>query len=166
MIGDPPAERGQLAYPAVQDLADAGINASFAQFQVREPDADPLIQAATRGYEFAGGDAYSKADGDGHLHIHLTLVPKFAGVVASLVSNDVEVFHHIATCGFSPPPPWVVFPHVDPLGLGALQGDVAYWQRQFWSPYWNSLTPTERDAYLTSNNASADWADCIRLHST
>lgn len=154
-----------IAYPAVHDLADAGIKAFFAQFQVRESDADQLVQAATRGYERADGDAYSRVGEDGHFHIHLTRAPKFAGVVVSIVSDDVEVFHHIAECGFSPPPPWTVFPHLDPLGLGALQGDVAYWWRQFWSPFWNSLGPAERDACLLSNNASASWADCVRLHS-
>ncbi|WP_244138119.1 hypothetical protein [Burkholderia vietnamiensis] len=142
-----------------------GIRAFFAQFQVRESDAALLVQVATRGYEPAGGAAYSKVAGGAHFHIHLSWAPKFAGVVVSLVSDDAEVFHHIAEGRFSPPPPWTVFPHLDPLGLGALQGDVAYWWRQFWSPFWNSLSPVERDTYLTSNSASADWADCVRLHS-
>lgn len=154
-----------IAYPVVQDLAEAGIRAFFAQFQVRESDAALLVQVATRGYEPAGGAAYSKVAGGAHFHIHLSRAPKFAGVVVSLVSDDAEVFHHIAEGRFSPPPPWTVFPHLDPLGLGALQGDVAYWWRQFWSPFWNSLSPIERDTYLVSNNTSADWADCVRLHS-
>lgn len=154
-----------IAYPPVQNLAEAGINAFFAQFQTRESDAAPVVQAATRGYEPAGGAVYSKVAGGAQFHIHLSRAPRFAGVVVSLVSDDAGVFHRIAEHTFSPPPPWVVFPHLDPLGLGPLQGDVAYWWHRFWSPYWNSLTPTERDAYLTSNNASADWADCVRLHS-
>lgn len=155
-----------VAYPVVQDLAEAGIKAFFAQFQVCESDAAPLVQAATRGYESAGGAAYSKVGGGAHFHIHLSQAPKFSGVVVAVVSDDAEVFQHIAECGFSPPPPWAVFPHLDPVGLGALQGDVAYWWRQFWSPFWNGLTPAERDTYLASNNASADWADCVRLHAT
>lgn len=154
-----------VAYPVVQDLAEARIGAFFAQFQVCESDVTPLVQAATRGYEPAGGAAYSKAGEGAHFHIHLSQAPKFAGVVVSLVSDDAEVFRRIAEGRFSPPPPWAVFPRLDPLGLGALQGDVAYWWRQFWSPFWNSLAPTERDTYLVSNNASADWADCLRLHS-
>lgn len=154
-----------VAYPVVQDLAEAGIRAFFAQFQVCESDVAPLVQATTLGYEPAGGAAYSKASGGEHFHIHLSQAPKFSGVVVAVVSDDAEVFHHIAECGFSPPPPWTVFPNLNPLGLGALQGDVAYWWRQFWSPYWNSLSPVERDTYLTSNSASADWADCVRLHS-
>ncbi|MGS1073535.1 hypothetical protein [Burkholderia glumae] len=154
-----------VAYPVVQDLAETGIRAFFAQFQVRESDAALLVQVATDGYDGAGGDAYSRDSEDGHFHIHLSRAPKFAGVVVAVVSDDAEVFHRIAERRFSPPPPWAVFPHLDPLGLGALQGDVAYWWRQFWSPFWNSLSPTERDTYLTSNNASADWADYVRLRS-
>ena len=151
------------AYPAVQNLAEAGINALFSQFQVRESDAASLVQAATPGYEPTGGAAYSKVVGGVQFHIHLNREPKFAGVVVSLVSNDAEVFQRIAEHSFSPPPPWSVFPHLDPLGLGALQGDVEYWWRQFWRPFWNSLSPTEQEVYLISNNASADWADCVRL---
>ncbi|ARK80142.1 hypothetical protein BOC40_06685 [Burkholderia pseudomallei] len=155
-----------IAYPAVQNLAEVGINAFFAQFQVRESDAAPLAQAATHGYEPAGGAAYSKVTGGAHFRIHLSRTPKFAGVVVSLVSDDVEVFHRIAEHRIPPPAPWTVFTHLDPLELGPLQGDVAYWWRQFWRPFWNSLSATERGVYLISNNASADWAACVRFHST
>lgn len=161
-----PLRQPDIAYPAVQNLAEAGISAFFAQFQVRESDAASLVQATTHGYEPAGGVAYSKFAEGAQLHIHLSRAPKFAGVVVSLVSDDAEVFQRIAEHSFSLPPPWSVFPHLDPLGLGALQGDVAYWWSHFWRPFWNSLSPAEQEAYLISNNASADWANCVRFHSS
>lgn len=39
------------------------------------------------------------------------------------------------------PPPWVVFPRMEPLEAAADQGAQEAWVDQVWRPFWASLAP-------------------------
>lgn len=60
------------------------------------------------------------------------------------------------------PPPWQVFPGMQPADAGARQGAQEAWVDQVWRPFWSALTPSQRQAYLAHWGASEEWQQAIR----
>jgi hypothetical protein len=59
-------------------------------------------------------------------------------------------------------PPWQVFPDLTPADAGARQGAQEAWVDQVWRPFWATLTPAQRQAYLDHWGASDEWRHAIR----
>jgi hypothetical protein len=60
------------------------------------------------------------------------------------------------------PPPWKIFPTMQPLEVAARQGLQEAWVDQVWRPFWATLTPLQRERYFAHWQASAAWKDAIR----
>lgn len=60
------------------------------------------------------------------------------------------------------PPPWQLFPDMQPWQVAARQGVQEAWVDQVWRPFWAGLSPTQRDAYLAHWQASEPWQQAIR----
>jgi hypothetical protein len=60
-------------------------------------------------------------------------------------------------------PPWVVFPFIEPEGLGGHlnQGVAEPWFEQCWGPFWNGLSDEQKREYLDHWNATPEWRDAI-----
>jgi hypothetical protein len=57
-----------------------------------------------------------------------------------------------------PPPPWVAFPGKRPSANAWQRPDGgAWWFCDFWLPFWDSLLPGERAAYLDRHRAPEPW---------
>lgn len=62
-------------------------------------------------------------------------------------------------------PPWVRFPgcgEMGPIWGGWRQGYGEQWLHETWLPYWRSLAPEERRAYLSQNPPpSPEWIEYL-----
>ncbi len=47
-----------------------------------------------------------------------------------------------------PKPPWIEYPGSEPFWGGWRQGFSEGWRLRVWFPFWQRLTPEEKDAYL------------------
>jgi hypothetical protein len=61
------------------------------------------------------------------------------------------------------PPPWQVFPQLQPHELGATQGQQEAWLDSVWRPFWQALNDAERESYLNFWRATKDWREWIRF---
>jgi hypothetical protein len=99
-------------------------------------------------------------------HALLSTKAEFAGEMAYLITNDLELLKTLTSAGFNPPAPWVAFPECGPM-IFNLQGDAQYWFENMWDPYWESLSLAEQSDFLTMKKPDgiadwADWVDAIR----
>lgn len=85
------------------------------------------------------------------------------GIRLLLISNSVELFKSLPD--LAPPSPWAAFPEVDADGLGALQGSLEYWWTHYWWPYWISLDPQQRAAWLNDSRHPEGWREYVHLQS-
>jgi hypothetical protein len=60
-------------------------------------------------------------------------------------------------------PPWKVFPAFTPSMLPATQGAEESWFDEEWRPFWASLSPLERHAYLDHWDATEEWRDALEF---
>jgi hypothetical protein len=61
------------------------------------------------------------------------------------------------------PPPWRVFPDMQPLQVAARQGAQEAWADHVWRPFWAALSPVQRQTYFDHWGASDEWRDAIRM---
>ncbi|WP_161940242.1 hypothetical protein, partial [Cupriavidus necator] len=155
-------------YPEISSLLPgAGINAFYAHFQLESDKVHGFIEGIKTGFDKIDEHLYTRRSGNevGDFFISIALNDEFSGSIVSMMTNDVSVFCRIAVANSGPPPPWVAFPEIsEPLKLGFLQGDIEYWWDNYWSPFWESLTAEEREAYLGRRGATKEWKRCIWLH--
>jgi hypothetical protein len=88
--------------------------------------------------------------GSHHVYVHLV------GVNASFLD---ECLNANARHGMFPSP-WVAFPRSYP-GSGWNQGVNEDWIRLAFLPFWSTLNPASREAYLEHWGASTEWADWL-----
>ncbi|TBU76595.1 hypothetical protein DNK06_17135 [Pseudomonas daroniae] len=83
------------------------------------------------------------------------------GVALVLVSNSTRLLQVLPN--LAPPEPWQVFPDIDALGLGSLQGSVAHWWQCYWWPYWQSLSQEQRNEWLHNPAHPEAWREYVQL---
>jgi hypothetical protein len=64
------------------------------------------------------------------------------------------------------PPPWKAFPQLTPDGLAShlKQGVTDAWFDQQWRPFWSGLSVEQKNEYLESWRATAEWRDALAFH--
>jgi hypothetical protein len=84
-----------------------------------------------------------------------------------LLTNDIELIDRLALETFSPNPPWIMYPDLGPL-TSLNQGEPEYWEMTVWLPFWRSLAPDQRDAYIERRSIDAlsymsaeEWDDWV-----
>ncbi len=89
---------------------------------------------------------------------------EFEGRVIRLVTDSVNFLNEIDLHGFSVPPPWVVFKDYNPHWWGgSMQGGQGYYDDEFFSPFFNNLSPEHRNNYYCKYGASQDWKNALEL---
>lgn len=81
-----------------------------------------------------------------------------------VVTNSAEFVHAVKALPLSPPLPWDAFPSLRPQDYGSLQGRLDFWWQYIWLPFWNNLTPDEKDAFLMQNDVNEEWREFIFCH--
>ena len=94
----------------------------------------------------------------------LRMQSEFGGVLLNLVTDSPALLASIHAQKIAPPAPWQAFPTVDVGCMDTLQGELAFWWSQHWTPYWSRLDENERLQYLQLNNVPAAWKDFLSLH--
>lgn len=59
----------------------------------------------------------------------------------------------------TPLPPWIQFPGSDPLWKGWRQGKSKSWLYDVWVPFWQHLSPEQRDLFLKRNPYPNNFKD-------
>jgi hypothetical protein len=62
-------------------------------------------------------------------------------------------------------PPWKVFSEISPSDVSAhtRQGRAEPYFDEIWRPFWTSLSPTQRTAYLDHWHATPAWRDAMSI---
>lgn len=155
------------AFPPKIFLGDKGVHAYRTEFMVSSEDAARVARAIASEFEcVSDGPLQEGSARNGAKAVHFSLRPEFAGAVVTIVTNSGALLATIDGLGLRPPPPWRVFPDIDPEAVGSLQGSAAYWWDWFFLPFWRAATSAERQRYLEDFKASPDWRECIELHTS
>jgi len=56
-------------------------------------------------------------------------------------------------------PPWVIYPASEPKHYN--WGETKEWLNRVWMPFWKSLTPEERRAYVKERDTPLAWQDLL-----
>lgn len=91
--------------------------------------------------------------------LNLAIYSEFKGTTVALLTNSVDSLRAIDALRLTPLPPWIVFPHIDPDTLGSLQGDVDFWFWQYWGPFWDAASQSERAEYMDLHKPSTGWIE-------
>lgn len=163
----PEAIHRTAVYPPSRFLGEQDIYAELVQLHVRDEELETLLQLVGRYFPLLPLSSGGKIDVSNDLgeSLRLSRWSEFNGTRVDLLTNSAFLIRGIQGQLLPPPAPWQAFPGIsDPDALGSLQGDIEYWWDHFWSPFWNGLSPVQREAYLTRVSASANWIDCIHRH--
>ncbi|MBV6821292.1 hypothetical protein KWG64_25460 (plasmid) [Rahnella sp. PD12R] len=88
----------------------------------------------------------------------------FGGSVIRLITNSEGLIRKIWAFHTTPPPPWVSFPHIDPDGLGSMQGNLSFWWDWMWLPFWKSMDASEQKKYLIAHSAPSSWVEYFEFY--
>lgn len=161
----PDAAPSLAAFPPKVFLGDKGVHAYRTEFMVGLADAARVARAISSEFESVSDRAFQEGSANnGSKAVHFSLRPEFGGAVATIVTNSGALLGRIDGLGLHPPPPWIVFPEIDPEAAGSLQGSTAYWWDWFFMPYWLAATTEERLRYLDEYKASPEWREFVALH--
>lgn len=153
------------AFPPKVFLGDKGVHAYRTEFMVTLDDAARVARAIASEFGSVSDATFQEGSAnDGSKAAHFSLRPEFGGAVATIVTNSGALLGKIDGLRLRPPPPWIVFPDMDPEAVGSLQGSVAYWWDWLFLPFWSAATAAERRRYLEEFNASAEWREFVKLH--
>ncbi len=153
------------AYPPKVFLGDKNVHAYRTEFMVGLDDAPRVLNAIASEFELASAALFQEGSAHkGSTRAHFSLRPEFGGAVATIVTNSGALLGKIDALEVRPPPPWLVFPDMDPEAVGSLQGSAAYWWDWFFLPFWSAATAEERRRYLEDFKASPEWREFVELH--
>jgi hypothetical protein len=155
----PEPVEGLAKYPPKDFLAERGVYAYRSDFMLA--DASSLVACIRSHFPTVSNDVFQEGphqSGNGE-SIHFAVRPEFRGASVEMLTNSVNLLRAIDALHVTPPPPWKVFPHLDPETMGSMQGDVDYWWWLYWGPFWNNASPPEREQYLQVHKASQSWIE-------
>lgn len=162
-----PLESTFDCFPAVTDMRRFGLDAYRVLFM---PSASSLLKLrsliADSGFDIALG-RISNFDILRHKNGETVFVgeySEFGGAVFVLLTNSVHFLKLIHALKLTPAAPWIVFPDVDPEGLGRMEGELGYWWENHWLQFWETLSKEEQDKYLEQNSAPADWIEFFNFY--
>jgi len=161
-------DRDDLApYPKKDFMAEQGVYAYRLQFMATEADPANVFGLIASYFSLKKGVIYQEGEAkhvDG-TSIHFSIRQEFNGAVIELVTNATPFLLALDKLNLKPPPPWLVFPELDPETLGGRQGAIDYWWTWYWSPFWDSRSKDEQIQFLKEKHASPEWAEYINLSS-
>lgn len=157
--------QGFAPYPEKVFLGAQNIFAYRLEFMVCEADAERVVQAAASEFDLPSLATFQEGPSKkGGLRLHFSSRPEFGGAVVVLVTNSVSLLRELDALELAPPPPWTVFPELDPSTLGSLQGSIEYWWDWFFLPFWSSADESARARYLAKHPTSAPWVEFVACH--
>ena len=159
------AESTYSPYPPKSFLGDKAVYAHRTEFMVGLADAARVIEVIGSDFDLAGQAPLQDGSARRGLKaVHFSLRHEFGGAVVTILTNTASLLSKIDSLKLRPPPPWVVFPEVDPESVGSLQGSLAYWWEWWFLPFWRAADFTERQRYLEEFDASPEWRAFLELH--
>ncbi|WP_321873219.1 hypothetical protein [Burkholderia ubonensis] len=143
-----PLDEIQLGYPKVEHLKGLGLEAFLVFFNVDVNAFPACFNLIKQG---RGEISYNHFMVDGR-HTFFNISEEFCGRNVRLLTNDIDLIKSISKGRFGPPPSWIVWYELGPY-CSYTQGNPEHWDSYVWSPYWESLSAEEKDAFI------ADWRE-------
>lgn len=153
-------------YPFPFFLKEKNIYAYNLYFMSTIEKKEAILDVILTNFNVQETNEYRQAKGINDLNesIHFSISPEFNGYSFQIVTNSLVFLEQLDLLKIEPPPPWIVFPEIDPDTLGSLQGSIDYWWYVYWTPFWQKLSTQEKQEYYNINNASPEWIECIDIH--
>lgn len=156
---------GLAAYPSKMRPSDSGVFAYRLEFTVASVDATRVVDAIKSEFDLPSAEAFQEGHARrGENAIHFSIRPEFGGAVVVILTNSIVLLAKIDALKSEPPPPWKVFPDVDPSTLGSLQGSMEYWWDWLFLPFWIASDAQARTRYLKTHPPSEDWCEFLETH--
>lgn len=95
--------------------------------------------------------------------IHFSIHPEFRGVAVEILTNSVDLLRAIDALQLQSPPPWTLFPYLEPDFKGAMQGEFDYWWTLYWKPFWDAASPSEKEQYMHLHQPSEAWDGYLKF---
>ncbi len=157
--------QGFALYPRKVSLAAQGIFALRLEMMISEVDAVRVVQVAGTEFNLPSSAIFQEAaTRNDRFVLHFSSRPEFGGAVIIIITNSVPLLEKIDQLVLAPPPPWIVFPELDPSTLGSLQGSIEYWWDWLFLPFWHSADNSTRERYLSKYPADAAWINFLSNH--
>ena len=150
---------GLAKYPPKAFAGEEGIYAYRLWLMVT--DASSVIACIRDQFPSVGSEVHQRGihQGSNGESISLAIYPEFKGTAVRLLTNSLNLLRAIDALHFTQPPPWVVFPHIDPDTLGSMQGDIDFWWLVYWGPFWSAASASERAEYMLLHKPSKAWIE-------
>jgi hypothetical protein len=159
-----PADR-LSAYPKKNRPSDKGVFAHRLEFMVPAADAALVIDALASEFDLPSGTVFQEGEARrGQKAVHFSIRQEFGGAVVVILTNSLSLLTKIDALKLEPPPPWVVFPNIDPSTLGSLQGSMEYWWDWLFLPFWSELEFSDRARYLKNHATDEHWLEFLNTH--
>ncbi len=153
-------------YPFVLLLDKDKIFAYNLVFSCIEKNKLSIIELIHSNFQIEQTNNFMQAKGKNTYNesIHFSIVSEFNAFTIRIVTNSIRLLKEIDNLRVEPPSPWISFPEIDPDSLGSLQGSIDYWWYVYWTPFWEKLSPQEKQDYYRIKQATPEWIECIDIH--
>lgn len=156
---------GLLAYPKKNRPSDGGVFAYRLEFMAPLRDAALVIDALASEFDLPSGNTFQEGEvRRGKKAAHFSIRQEFGGAVVIILTNSMSLLARIDALSLEPPPPWTVFPNVDPCTLGSLQRSMEYWWDWLFLPFWSALDGSARSRYLKGHPTDENWLEFLETH--
>jgi len=151
-------------FPRKELLTGKGLYAYRSVFLIPEQDAIRVKNALSNEFDVSGDATYFQFDATNEkgLTVHVGIRREFNGAVVELLTNSVTLLAALDGLKLHSLAPPLVFPDIDPTGLGSLQGNIEFWWFFYFLPFWTSLNEDDRASLL--NNYGPAWSEFILAH--
>ncbi|CAI8937605.1 DUF3417 domain-containing protein [Pseudomonas sp. IT-P100] len=160
-----------LLPPGTNSLKGIGIAAYYTSLIIDQRDTLDFFALIESNFNYATERAFNdlcvKKYSNTHKNEHLiffTSSREFNSVTVRLVTNSTEFLAAIVDEKFSVPPPWVAFEGYNPSWWGGhMQGAQAYYNDNYFLPFFTELSDLERLAYYARFEATDEWIKALDL---
>ncbi|WP_407971576.1 hypothetical protein ACJ51O_24845 [Burkholderia pyrrocinia] len=149
--------------PNLWEMHHLGLNAVLLTRHIEIQAFPRYLSLVRRGWEEVRLLHYQDRD----FHTFVSFSDELGGRNVHILTNSAELIVDQAKEEFGPPPPWVAWCYYGPF-VRYNEGAEEYWAIYLWDPFWKSLTPEARDAYIERHSKDAlsymsaqEWEDWV-----
>lgn len=151
-------------YPVYDFPSKFDIYASMYSFAASNEDAKVFELLVRNNFSYSGNKLYTRInDKEQTESLHLNIRNIFSIKEIEVCTNSNTFIQLIKETRITCPPPWLAFPDLKPDFYVPTQGELEYYDRFFWDPFWSSLDENEKGLYYAVENIPKGWEEQLRF---
>lgn len=160
-----PLDVGRTGQYTVYDFPSRfDLYASMYSFAASNENAKLFESLVNDNFLYSEKKLYTRVNDKGQIEsLHLNIRNIFSIKEIEVCTNSSMFIELIKKTQINSPPPWLAFPDLKPDFYIPTQGDLEYYDRFFWDPFWSSLDKKEKEHYYATENLPEGWEEQLRF---